>query len=416
MLSTVPDSLRGGALGRCSRSAVALLVAHELTVGSSAAAIARRLPRVSADASADEPRRSRASSASRGACSSRAWSSSPATPLLAVAVDVAARARISSDRMPGPFPNDGTGGIAWFWQLHQEDGYSCSGRRTTRSPVRRSVGPGQRAQLPVAVPVLPRLPPRRVSSARSRRSTLVLLAGLVLSARRCISSSAGSAAAGSSQPGRASSTSSSRGICERGHGRSPSLVHLEVFPLLLLAGIAWVRQPDRRARALLVALAVVGCVAHVRVLRRDGARRADRSDRPWACRQPPHARLGGRVGRAAKVWAMAIIAGRLLVGLAVRVRRRHGRERRRPRRRRSSSSTARTSHDYLPDPANPSSAGSRTRVGNRDDPVLPGRREHALPGPAHRRARAALARSWSCDGRARFPSGCGWRRASSRRR
>ena len=372
LLATVPNTLRE-MLWVDLAVGVALLVAHELTMGSSAGALAAGYRRFGVGATVH-----RAAAwvvSARGALLEAVvvlggfW-------LLAVAVTWPLVLGLG-DTMPGPFPNDGTGTVAWFWQLHHEGGYGLLGtthHTLTGAPLGWDQGSALNFQW-----LLPYYPTYLLAGVVGEVAAvnLAALAGLAFSgaAMYLLVRYLGCGRLVATWAGVVYLTFP--WLLERVMAGHASLTHLEVFPLLVLACIAWVRRPtDGRAALValvvtaawltsgyfgamsLIALVGVTCVAVL----------VNRRSLGWA-----HA-----VGRAAKLWAMAIVAGAgllmvsVLAGGAAGVA--LGRD--------ASEVEFYGAHlrDYLPDPANPILGGITDAAGGSSIPYYPGVENMLYPG------------------------------------
>ncbi len=251
LLATVPGSLRGVLWIDVAVGAV-LLMAHELVMGSSVTALGSGLRRF--DLGAMVRRALAAVSRARyGLLEAGIVAAGYALVTVALTWPLAFH---MGTRVPGTLPNDGLGGAAWFWQLHQEGGYHLLGvshHTLTGAPLGWDQGNALNFQW-----LLPDYPGYIVGGWFSGVAALnfVTLSGFALSGaamyllvRRL---------------GCGRLVSSWAGVVyiafpwhfERALAGHVTLVHLEVFPLFLLAAIAWVRRPTE-GRALLVWLVVV---------------------------------------------------------------------------------------------------------------------------------------------------------------
>ena len=301
VLATVPDTLRG-VLWADAASGIGLLVAHEFTVGSSAGRSAR---------------------ASR--CWRRRWSCYGGSALALRSVDGCDRSRAClcgyallavvvtwplalhlGSALPGTFPNDGTGGARGSGNstARVASALRDDPSRADRCSVR--MGSGQRPQLPVAVAVLPRLSLIGVVGEVAAIN-LVTLAGSCSPAPPCISSCAGWAVRRWSPPGPGAVYLAFPWHLERAMAGHSSLVHLEMFPLFVLAGARLGAEANRPS----CELRRVGCdsfVADLGLFRGDGTARDDRSDRGCVLHTPR--RRGGGHGTKARFEALGDGGGR----------------------------------------------------------------------------------------------------------
>ena len=332
----------------------ALLVAHEVLEGSSTRALAAGYRRM------DPWRNLRRAALAIGL--SRPVVVEAAVVLLGFAgVAVIASWPLVLDfgsAMPGPFPNDGSGTAGWFWQLTQEGGYGLLGstqHTLTGAPLGWEQGNALNFQW-----LIPYYPGYLFALAFGPvvATNLVALSGLALSGAsmyllvRWI--------------GCGRLPAAWAGLVftifpwhiERVIAGHASLVHLELFPLLVMASLAWIRRPSE-GRSALVALVVIaqwltsgyfGAMAFIVIgafsvvafaLQEGGGRRA-------------------MLREGAKMWAMAlsgagiVILGSILAGSSagVNVGRDAGEV---------EFYGARLA-DYLPDPANPVVGGIAERV------------------------------------------------------
>ena len=156
----------------------------------------------------------------------------------------------------GPFPNDGSGGSWWFWQLQQEGGYHLFGvtRHTlTGAPFGWEQGNALNFQW-----LLPDYPGYLVAGFASGLAALnvVALSGLALSGAAMFAFVRWLGA------GRLVATWAGLVYLlfpwhmHRAIAGHVTLAHLEFFPLVLLAAIAWVRRPSG-VKSLAVAAAVI---------------------------------------------------------------------------------------------------------------------------------------------------------------
>jgi hypothetical protein len=160
------------------------------------------------------------------------------------------------NRLLGPFPGDAGGGAAWYDQLHVEGGYHLLGtthHTLTGAPLGWAQGNALNFQW-----LLPNYPGYLVAGPLGGTAALnlVILSGLVLSGAAMYLLvrwlGCGRLVAGWA------------GLVflvfpwhlQRALAGHATLVHLEVFPLVLLAALAWLRRPSDRG-SLLVALAVL---------------------------------------------------------------------------------------------------------------------------------------------------------------
>jgi O-antigen/teichoic acid export membrane protein len=251
LLTTIPSSLLG-LLWADVAVAATLLAVHELVMGSSAAAIAAGY------------RRLRVGETLKGWVSAVVGARRGIREgVLAVAgyalVAVAATWPLSvglGSRIPGIFPNDGAGGAGWFWRLHQEGGYRLLGvthHTLTGAPLGWDQGNMLNFQW-----LLPDYPGYLVAGLFGGVVALnvVTLSGLALSG--------GAMYWLTRWLGCGRLVSAWAGFVfvifpwhlQRALAGHVTLVHLEVFPLVLLAALAWLQRPDGK-RAFLVTLAVL---------------------------------------------------------------------------------------------------------------------------------------------------------------
>jgi O-antigen/teichoic acid export membrane protein len=389
VLATVPGSLRAMVWADLAIG-VALLAAHEAVTGGSASALSAGYRRLALGAAA---RRATARVvAARGAVLEAAVALSGYS-LLAVAATWPL-ARDLGGSLPGSLPNDGGGTAAWLWQLRHEDGYRLLGtvhHTLTGAPLGWDQGNALNFQW-----LLPYYPMHVLAGVIGDVAALNVcaLAGLALSGAAMY--------ALARYVGCGPLVSGWAGLVylvfpwhlERVMAGHASLAHLAVFPLLLIAGIAWVRRPTD-GRAALVALAVVaawltsgyfGAMALVALVGVGLAGAVvNRRALGWA-----------RVaGRAAKLWAMALVGSGALVtislvlggttGIAI------GRD--------AAELEFYGAHpaDYLPDPATPVLGRLSERLGAADS-YTPGIEGVVFPGALT----VALAVLWLAVSRSRW--------------
>ncbi len=250
VLAIVPDSLRG-VLWADAAVGVGLLAAHELTVGGSGSAL-RAGVRVFAPGK--RLRLGVSTIVRRRALLVEAGLVLVGYSVLAALVTWPLALHLGS-AMPGPFPSDGAGGAAWLGQLQGEDGYRLLGtthHTLTGAPLGWDQGNALNFQW-----LVPYYPAYLVSGLVGEVAALnlVTLSGLVLSAASMylLTRYLGCGRLASAWAGLVFMVFPWH--LERALAGHASLVHLEVFPLVVLAAIAWVRRPTD-GRAALVALVV----------------------------------------------------------------------------------------------------------------------------------------------------------------
>lgn len=250
-LATVPTTLEG-VLWVDAVVGVSLLVAHELVMGSSFGAI-RTGFRALAPASSVHRllgwatvSRSQVVEAAIAVCGFTIVAVAATWPLVLHV----------SNGLPGPFPNDGSGTVGWLWQLHNDGGYRFVGathHTLTGAPLGWDEGSALNYQW-----LVPYYPAFLLAGLVGEVAAfnLIGLIGLGLSgvAMYALVRYMGCGRLAAAWAGIAYLTFPWH--VERLMAGHASLVHLWVFPLFVLAALAWVRRPND-VRACLTALCVL---------------------------------------------------------------------------------------------------------------------------------------------------------------
>ena len=251
LLATTPTTLRG-VLWVDAGVGAALVLTHELVMGSSAAALRSGFRRFELGAIA---RRWLAVATGLRASVFEASIVLASFSALAVAITWPLAAHLNS-RLPGVYPNDGLGTASWFWQLQHEGGYHFLGtthHTLTGAPLGWDQGNALNFQW-----LWPYYPAYLLSTAVGAVAALnvVTFTGFAFSggAMYLLIRKLGC--------GRVAAWWA--GVVwvvfpwhmQRALAGHASLTHIEAFPLLLLACLAWARRPSD-GRAIVVGLAVV---------------------------------------------------------------------------------------------------------------------------------------------------------------
>jgi len=251
LLATIPSTLRG-MLWVDVLVGATLIVTHEVVVGSSSAAIVagwRRLELAGVAARLLSHVRRRTSLVTELACATVVYALCSLVATWPLGLHL-------GDRLPGSFPNDGAGGAAWLWQLQHDGGFRLLGsthHALTGAPLGWDQGNVLNFQW-----LLPFYPGYLLSQAfgATVALNLVSLSGLVLSgvAMYALVRYLGCGRIAAAWAGLVYIVFPWH--LERMLAGHVTLVHLEFFPLVLLASLAWLRSPGPR-RALAAALAVL---------------------------------------------------------------------------------------------------------------------------------------------------------------